>query len=249
MKFKKGSIKLYKSKDSKIAFLKAVENTTIPGNSEMVVERYLAGCSPDSQGIVEASKFVRNKGLLVAKSIVDTEKKSQVISILNLDENPVKLKRDDVLATVGRVSQIVRDETQWDDQSGTIPEHLSMLIENTSANLTDEEREKVVEFIREFPDIFVGPDVKVGQTKLVTHKIDIEVDSNDLEGGEAADRRQEPIRSPAPEPDRKQWGTSGMECEVPHCQPLGKFPSFRKYINHWLKVHRKSIPLFKCSIS
>lgn len=84
--------------------------------------------------------------------------------------------------------------------------------------------------------------------------LDIEVDSNelqqffDLEGGEAADRRQEPICSPAPEPDRKQWGTSGMECEVPHCQPLGKFPSFRKYINHWLKVHRKSIPLFKCSI-
>lgn len=56
----------------------------------MLVEGYLAGYGPDQQGIVEASKFVRNKGLLVAKSIVNTENKCQVVSILNFDENPVK---------------------------------------------------------------------------------------------------------------------------------------------------------------
>ena len=67
----------------------------------MLVQGYLAGYGPDQQGIVEASKCVRNKGFLVAKSIVNTENQCQLVSILNFDENLVKLKRYDVLATVG----------------------------------------------------------------------------------------------------------------------------------------------------
>ena len=98
MKFDSGVIKLFQNPNSRIAFLKAADNITIPGNSEMLVEGYLAGYCQDQQGIVEASKFVRKKGFLVAKSIVNTENKYQVVSILNFDENPVKLKRNDVLA-------------------------------------------------------------------------------------------------------------------------------------------------------
>lgn len=52
---------------------------------------------------------MRHEGLLVAKSIVITENKCQVVSILNFDENPVKLKRYDVLDTAGPVSAIIHD--------------------------------------------------------------------------------------------------------------------------------------------
>lgn len=58
-------------------------------------------------------------------------------------------------------------------ESGTLPEHLSLLIENKSMSLKWEEKERVVELIREFQEIVVGPDGMVGQTNLVhvTHKI------------------------------------------------------------------------------
>lgn len=52
------------------------------------------------------------------------------------------------------------------------PGNLTPLIENISENLNTEEREKVKSLILSFKDIFVGADGKVGQTILVTHKID-----------------------------------------------------------------------------
>lgn len=46
------------------------------------------------------------------------------------------------------------------------------LIENISENLNTEEREKVKSLILSIKDNFVGADGKVGQTDLLTHKID-----------------------------------------------------------------------------
>ena len=47
---------------------------------------------------------------------------------------------------------------------------------------------------------------------------------------------------------RKLWCALGMECEVPECKPLGKFNSFREYMDHWTKVHRSTVPLYKCTL-
>ena len=86
---------MFQNSNSRITFLKAAENITIPKNGEMLIKGYFTGYGPYQQGIVEASKFVQNKCFLVVKSIVNAENKCQVVSILNFDENPVKLKRND----------------------------------------------------------------------------------------------------------------------------------------------------------
>lgn len=49
------------------------------------------------------------------------------------------------------------------------------------------------------------------------------------------------------ENERKLW-VDGAICEVETCRKLGPFSTFRKYINHWSKVHTKYINIFKCSV-
>lgn len=106
----------------------------------MLIKGYFTGYGPYQQGIVEASKFVQNKCFLVVKSIVNAENKCQVVSILNFDENPVKLKRNDTQLHLTRFKKIGRDR----DESGTLLEYLSLLKGNTSMNLKCDEKEKIV---------------------------------------------------------------------------------------------------------
>ena len=58
-------------------------------------------------------------------------------------------------------------------ERGHLPEHLLPLVQNTSENLSFDEKQKLTELISEFEDIFVGPDGKLGQTNLAEHYIDI----------------------------------------------------------------------------
>lgn len=153
-----------------MAFVKLKNNVVVPENSEMVLNGYLGGSSPMHHRIVESSKFIKNKGLMVARSIIDTNNSCQIVSVLNIHDKPITLKRDEVLATVGHVTEISRENS--DVESEVLPENLTPLIENISENLNIEEREKLKSLTLSFKDIFVGADGKVGQTDLVTHKID-----------------------------------------------------------------------------
>lgn len=107
---------------------------------------------------------------MVARSIIDTNNSCQIVLVLNIYDKPITLKRDEVLATVGHVTEISRENS--DVESEVLSENLTPLIKNISENLNTEEREKVKSLILLFEDIFVGADGKVGQTDLVTHKID-----------------------------------------------------------------------------
>lgn len=45
---------------------------------------------------------------------------------------------------------------------------------------------------------------------------------------------------------RKLWKKYN-KCEVEGCQNLGRFTTFRQYINHWRNIHDRFIKLFKCT--
>lgn len=170
LKLKNGTIKLLQKSDNSLAFVKLKNNVVVPENSEMVLDGYLDGSSPMHHGIVESSKFIKNKGLMVARSIIDTNNSCQIVSVLSIHDKPITLKRYEVLATVGHVTEISRENS--DVESEVLSENLTPLIKNISENLNTEEREKGKSLILSFKDIFVGADGKVGQTDLVTHKID-----------------------------------------------------------------------------
>jgi hypothetical protein len=80
--------------------------------------------------------------------------------------------------------------------------------------------------------------------------LDIEVDTEELEQFYEEECVKEDHRecTQPSDTERKPWCEKGMECEVPECGPLGKFLSFRKYMRHWSKVHKKNVQLYKCSL-
>ncbi|CAG2243547.1 unnamed protein product [Mytilus edulis] len=73
------------------------------------------------------------------------------------------------LEHVDLVSQ--EQETNRDKTQGNLPEHLKELVEKCSSSLTLENKQKLIELLVEYQDIFVGPDGMLGQTDVVKHKI------------------------------------------------------------------------------
>ncbi|CAC5403198.1 unnamed protein product [Mytilus coruscus] len=62
-------------------------------------------------------------------------------------------------------------KTNRDKTQGNLPENLKELVEKCSSNLTLENKQKLIERLVEYQDIFVGPDGMLGQTDVVKHKI------------------------------------------------------------------------------
>ena len=103
---------------------------------------------------------------------------------MNINDQPCKIPCDAYMGTiqpVSRVSQLGGGEPQCDTQgssnvnakgNGSLPEHLLPLVQNTSENISLEEKQKLTELISEFEDIFVGPDGQLRQTNLAEHYID-----------------------------------------------------------------------------
>lgn len=116
LKLKNGTIKLLQKSDNSLAFVKLKNNVVVPENSEMVLDGYLDGSSPMHHGIVESSKFIKNKGLMVARSIIDTNNSCQIVSVLSIHDKPITLKRYEVLATVGHVTEISRENRDGESE-------------------------------------------------------------------------------------------------------------------------------------
>lgn len=66
------------------ARIKMCDSVIIPPNTEMVIEGRIEGNFCQNTAIIEPKKVVHKKGLLMAKSLVNTSKKEILFSVLNL---------------------------------------------------------------------------------------------------------------------------------------------------------------------
>ncbi|CAC5365138.1 unnamed protein product [Mytilus coruscus] len=67
------SIPLFKENSSQCSRIQIARQVSIPANSEMIIEASKRDSFLDDIGIIEPLDWVKSKGLLVAKSLVDTE--------------------------------------------------------------------------------------------------------------------------------------------------------------------------------
>lgn len=72
----------------------------IPPNSEMFILGYIDGEYRDDKGLLEPSKVVKNKELLMCKSIVKPQNKTVFVSVANVNNRPFKLDRDTIIASL-----------------------------------------------------------------------------------------------------------------------------------------------------
>lgn len=170
------TVKLRKHNNSTCARVKLCKNRVIPPQTEILIKGYIEGNCPNNFGMIEPDeKLQQQKGLLFAKTLNDTTGKEVVISVLNINGKSIKLKKNLTLGIINTVQLI--DDNFYSDNSesraipGSLPTHLQELLQNSSDELTSENKQKLEELLIEFQDIFVGPDGKLGQTGIVKHTI------------------------------------------------------------------------------
>jgi len=178
LKIKGHKIKVNKDSSSMCAKVRLSDKTNIPANSEMMVESYIEGNLDSVIGLIESTKYVQSKGLLMAKALVSTTNDNKCsLFLLNLNQKTVKINQNTVIGMfncVDRVEEECVQEANDDDHNDdtVLPEYLNHLVDNVSEKLTDFEKDQLIELIKEFSCVFAQPNKPLGQTDLVTHKID-----------------------------------------------------------------------------
>lgn len=152
------------------------KQVVVPANSELLVDCFLeGGRAAYSEGLIEPVSSLGNEGLLCARTLVDPRTSCIVVSIMNINDRNVTLKQGQAVATLEAVTKIHSITPQTKSKHNTtrtLPEHLKPLVEGASTTLSEQEKERLTKLLIDYDDIFLGPDNKLGRTKLVQHKID-----------------------------------------------------------------------------
>jgi len=172
-------LKLSKLVDSQCARVQISQNTCISPNHEMIIEGVLNKRHSKFNaaiGLVEPTeKLCDATGLLVARSVVSTDKQTIPLRVVNLGDTPVTLNAGHTIALIHPVENdtiVPLASEHNDNESGNnVPEHLTGIIEQISTELCSEQKEKVIRLISNYSDCFMSPDSKLGHTTLVEHTI------------------------------------------------------------------------------
>ena len=122
----------------------------------------MANCLPEAISLKRGSVI----GKMQCAKIYDNK------SGLNSDLDP---QQDHVEENSKICSSLKSDHDQTTNIAGEnsdLPEHLSSLAKGCSDALSESEMKQVVSLIKDYSNIFMGPDGKLGCTNLTTHKID-----------------------------------------------------------------------------
>lgn len=175
LKIKGHKVNLEKKKSNTCAKVRLLDKTTIPACSEMLVEIRIVGKPVGPGGLLESTNFVKNKGLFLAKSLVDTNNEKLCLYLLNISEIPVKLSENTVIGYCNEVDvvQDVKRSVDGDTKcENSLPDHLKHFVDNASDKLTDTEKGEIQNLLKDFADIFAAPGEPLGQADCATHTID-----------------------------------------------------------------------------
>ncbi|XP_062573989.1 uncharacterized protein LOC134235836 [Saccostrea cucullata] len=159
------------------------DDITISGQSEKFVEGSIGNSKfMSSEGVVEPNTGGDlNQGILIPKSIVNIREGKFVFSILNTNSESIELKKNTPVATIQGFSNFVECDfngnkmTKVDTneiQTSEVPDHLKVMLENISTELTVDEKNKLASVLYRYIDVFESSDGKFGRTSKVTHTID-----------------------------------------------------------------------------
>ena len=155
-----------------------LETTVIPPGHEALVPGIIARRSEQLAGPaiiepVEGGGDLAQKGLVLARSLVDTEAEVMPLRIFNPGKE-IKVARKGI--TVGVISQVESDSVQDNscisvDAMPDFPVHLHDLYERGTANIEAKYHSEVRKCLTDFQDVFSKGDHDIGRTNVVKHHI------------------------------------------------------------------------------
>lgn len=165
------SIQLERETGPVCARVRVAKNIVVPPDCEVVVPAYSVGSVDKSvNSLLEPFQFLSQKGLLVARTLVNPEK--ILFSIVNISNRPVRIKKHTTVASVHEVDIVQSDSPEGEHVASVLPLHLQSLYERSCDKLSETEKCQLLQLLTEYQDIFVGPDGKFGRTNLVKHSMD-----------------------------------------------------------------------------
>lgn len=165
------SIQLERETAPVCARVRVAKNIVVPPDCEVVVPAYSVGSVDKSvNSLLEPFQFLSQKGLLVARTLVNPEK--ILFSIVNISNRPVRIKKHTTVASVHEVDIVQSDSPEGEHVASVLPLHLQSLYERSCDKLSETEKCQLLQLLTEYQDIFVGPDGKFGRTNLVKHSMD-----------------------------------------------------------------------------
>lgn len=165
----------------RVAVLEPVE---IPPETEMIVPGYTKGVIDKSgTGMIEAdTKFLHNKGLLVAKALVCPTTGTVPVRIANPFAQSCKLYKNTIVASYEPIEQelLVSVNSTVSKESGTdtdfgrnLPKHLEELYMKSSKKLNFEQKSCLKNLLIDHQNQFSKDSHDLGRTTLLEHHINI----------------------------------------------------------------------------
>ena len=181
------------------------ENVLVPPTSEMVVPCKVDGGAPHfSNAILEAANSkLADRGIFVAKSLVDPCTGNVPLRLINISSEPQQLYKHTHAATCqpvqvvegeidhtepptvsGKVNKVSHDT---DGNTAPLPEHLFGLFDSFKGKLTPEQELRAKELLQKHKKVFSSSKFDLGASDIVEHRIHT---------GEATPIKQAPRRVP-----------------------------------------------------
>lgn len=161
------------------------EDLVLPGKHEVTTTGYVDKCSETSTGscgtIEPLPSFYQQTGLLLANAVVNSAADTVPVTLVNLLDKQVTVKRGTLMATISMENEIpatratkcamVHHVSVVENHNAQLPSHLHDMHEKASTSLTMSQSQQLARLLHEYADVFVGPDGKLGTTGLVKHSI------------------------------------------------------------------------------
>ncbi len=178
-------LKMVKKKGVHCTWLEVDRTTCIPPRHEAIVYTRIPKSDNNYQGpygLVEPVKSFSQSRLAVAKSVVAPNEGLVPVQVANFTSEPIQLQGGSVLAQLGSLEEdevtpfepataLKAGELSADANTGEVPSHLQPIVDGVDPSVPETGRLKLKQLLREYEDVFMAPDGKMGRTDLVKFEI------------------------------------------------------------------------------
>ena len=164
------------------------ETVEIPANSEMIASGIFSENTPhfSTAMVEEYTNKLGEKGIFVAKSVIDTYNQVIPLRLLNLNDFPTKLYKNETAAVCDQVTvpsgsepggceneihEQIRTVTTESSDTIILPEHLQEMYEASSKNLTQDEAISVKTLLLKHASVFSKSRSDLGFCDIIPHRI------------------------------------------------------------------------------
>ena len=113
-------------------------------------------------------------GVMTGRTLVDLEKPTVPVRILNLTDKEKRIKKGASIAVCEPVQSVLslKENPGQQQPAAKLPKHLEELYQASIDGLTRAQQTQVCNLLSEFPDVFSQGPQDLGRTDLVQHRID-----------------------------------------------------------------------------